>query len=206
MLKPNFSVLQKLSVIGVNIILLGAFVGCAKYKSNSFTKPVGSIVEKNDVTACAQLLSEADSKYYFSRGLLKKGYQPVQIYVKNDSNQDLILDASTINMPIENRDHVAARAHIDATPRAIGWAVGGLFLWPFFIPAVVEAIQVPKVNKALDRDFESRTLDMNSKVAIKPHSTLNKVFFVRKESVSDRLEFCLKDSKTEVATDFGIKV
>ena len=118
----------------------------------------------------------------------------------------MVLATSSINMPVENRDNIASRAHLDAAQRAIGWGVGGLFCWPFFIPAVVEAVKVPKVNRMLDEDFESRTLDMNSKISIKPHSVLNKVFFVRKENVSDRLQLTLKDSKTKTATNFGINV
>lgn len=206
MFKSKFKNLQKLSAIAVTITFLGTFLGCAKYKPNSFTKPAGTSIEKNDIKASAQLLSESDCKHYFSRSLLKKGYQPVQLYVQNNSNQDLVLAAATINMPVENRDKVASSVHLDAMPRAVGWGVGGLFFWPLFIPAVVEAVQVPKVNKKLDEDFESRTMDMNSKIAIKPHSALNRVFFVRKENVSDRLQFTLKNSKTKMDTYFGIRV
>lgn len=198
--------IQKSFITVVGIVFVSSFVGCAKYKPNSFTKPVGDSVEKNDVKASAQLLSESDCRHYFGRRLLKKGYQPVQLYVHNKGDQDIILDASTINMPVENRDYVASRAHLDAIPRVAGWGVGGLFCWPLFIPAVVEAVQVPNANNKLDEDFESRALDMNSKVAIKSNSAMNVVFFVRKENISDKLQFALKNSKTKAVTSFGLKV
>jgi hypothetical protein len=202
----QFKAFQNFSMIAATIVFLGTLLGCAKYKPHSFTKPVGPVVEKDDVKVVAQLLSEADCTHYFSRRMLKKGYQPVQIYIQNKSDQSFVFDTATINMPVENRDHVASCVHLDATQRAVGWGVGGLFAWPFFIPAVVEALQVPKVNKMLDDDFESRVLDMNSRVTIRPHASLNSVFFVRKENVSHVLQLSLKDADTEIFTDFSMNV
>jgi len=208
MTQSNISTFSKLSVFAVTIGLSSAFIGCAKYKPASLTKPVGAAEKKNDINVSAQVLSDSECKHYFSRSVGKKGYKVVQLHIKNKSNQDLVLDASTINMSVENKDHVASRLHIDATPRVVGWVVCGLFilpfLIPFLIPAVVEAIQVSKVNKQLDRDFDSRVLDMNSKVAVNSESTLNMVFFVRKENIADTLEFSLKDSTTKTITKFSV--
>ena len=185
MTQLNVSALKTLSVVAVTITLSSAFMGCAKYKPASFAKPVGVEEKKNDINVTAQLLSNSECKHYFSRSIGKKGYKAVQLHVDNKSNQDLILDASTINMTVENKDHVASR-------------------WPFLIPAVVEALQVPEANKKLDMDFDSRVLDMNSKISIKAQSTLNIVFFVRKENVADTLQFSLKDSTTKTVTKFSV--
>lgn len=199
----KFSVMVFSSLVVASVMVLG---GCAKYKPKALAKPVAETVENNNIKASAQLLSKSDCRYYFSRNIGKKGYQPVQLYVQNNSDQAVVLDTSSINMPVENKDHVASLLHLDMTPRVAGWGIATLFVWPFIIPTIVEAVKVPKANRALDDDFESRALDMNSRVSIKPHSTLNKVFFVRKENVSDVLEFDLKDTETDMVTNFGINV
>jgi hypothetical protein len=179
---------------------------CAKYKPHSLTKPTNPVIQKNNIKTTAQRLSAADCRYYFSRNVLKKGYQPVQLYVKNQSNQTVVLDTSSINMQLENKDHVASRLHLDTTQRVVGWGIGGLFLWPLLIPAAVEGINTPQANKSLDEDFESRVLDMNSKITIKPQATLNSVFFVRKENISDKLHFDLKNTKTKIVTNFDVTI
>jgi hypothetical protein len=197
---------QKFSLIGITIGILVTAGGCAKYKQASLTKPIGDTVEKNKVHACAQELSNTDCRRYFSRNIGKKGYQAVQLCIENKSTNTVVLDASTINLPIENKDHVASRLHIDATPRVVGWGVAGLFIWPFLIPAVVEAVQVPQANRMLDNDFDSRVLDMHSRVSIKPYASLNTVFFVRKENTSDVLQFSLKDVETKTSTNFSVNI
>lgn len=159
---------------------------------------------KMDLTVVAHVLGEGDCRYYFSRKIVSKGYKPVQLYIKNNGNKNYILNASSINLPIEYRDRVADKLHLDAVPRVLGWGVAGLFCWPFLIPAAVECFKVPKANKALDEDFDHKVIDINSKYEIKPGATFNKVFFVREDEFDTKLKLSLVSTKTYEARSFGV--
>ena len=74
--------------------------GCAKYRPHELKKPLGESQEKNDVKIAAGLLNEKDSQYYFSRNALKKGYQPIQVYIKNNSEKTYILKSNNIDLKI----------------------------------------------------------------------------------------------------------
>lgn len=199
---------QKLLAIAGAFLAAGILlVGCAKYRPTSFATPNSVVEKKNNISASAQLLSDGDCKRYFSRKIGKKGYKAVQIHIDNQSSQKIILDASTINMHVENKDYVASRLHIDMTPRVVGWGVAGLLACPlFWIPAAVEAVNVPKANKSLDADFDNRAIDANSRITINPQAKFNMVFFVRKENVTNELQFSVKEAKSKATTKFNLNI
>jgi hypothetical protein len=162
--------------------------------------------ENGEVKAIAVPLTEGDCRYYFSRKILNKGYRPVQLCIKNGSDQKYIFNSSTINMPIEYRGSVASRLHLDTTQRVLGWGVAGIFFHPLLIPAVVECIKTPQANRSLDNDFDDRVIDINSRYDINPGAIFNKVFFVREDQLSDKLSFNLLDSGTKQVKKMNISL
>lgn len=161
-------------------------------------------IKADDVNVEARALDEADCRYYFSRKIVSKGYRPVQLFIKNNSTEKYVLDTSTINLPLEYRDKMAERLHLDMVPRALGWGLAGVFCVPFFIPAVVECINVPKVNKALDEDFDRRVINANSKYEIRPGGVFNKVFFVKDDEFENKLKFKLLACKSDSVKNIGL--
>lgn len=90
-----------------------SFSGCAKYKPHAFLVPSTALIEKNNVKASATLLTEKNCKYYFSKEIIKNGFQPVQIYIENNGEESLVLDALDITLPIERREYIAHILHFN---------------------------------------------------------------------------------------------
>ena len=63
----------------------------------------------------------------------------------------------------------------------MSYGVAGLFLWPFFIPAVVDGVKSSQANQRLDEDFAKKEL---ADQIISPYNTINGLIFVPKNEFS----------------------
>jgi len=183
-----------------------AFSGCAKYQPQPLGMPKALSEEKNEIEVTAQALTESECRKTFSRRILNKGYQPIQLVIKNKSKHTYILDAANIELQIEPAHLVAKRLHLNTAGRAISWAAGGLFLWPLYIPAVVEGCQSSSANKRLSRDITHRTISDDARIFIYPGSTINKVLFVTDENYRHKFNLHLFSKETDELVTFEIRI
>lgn len=177
-------------------------IGCAKYTPHPLQKPVSKIEEKEDVKVSTTLLTEKECRHYFSRKMITKGYQPIQICIRNNSDQGYTFDAQRVNAELEDRDAVAKALHLDTAKRIAPYAIAGLFFGVFFIPAIVEGVKSHQANKRLDEDFAQRVISSNSRVFIAPGSVLNRVMFIRSENMTTPLTIDLVNRKTKEKLNF----
>lgn len=180
--------------------------GCAKYNAHKLAEPVGVVHQTNNVEVKAEALTDADCHYYFSRRALSKGYQPIQLCIKNGSNQNYILKANNIDLQIESRKNVARSLQLNTTGRVVGWGLPGLIAWPFFIPAAVEGVKASDANKKLNDDFNQRVLNNDSRIVIAPGSSINKVFFVMAENFKNKFDITLENKRSKESISFKIKL
>ena len=73
---------------------------------------------------------------------------------------------------------VAKRVHTSTLARSAGYGVAGLFLWPFFIPAVVDGVKSSESNQKLDDDFIKKEF---ADQIISPYGSANGIIFVAKK-------------------------
>ena len=71
-----------------------SFYGCASYKPTPLPnlQPEFATYSENieNVTLACKALSKAECKRYFDRDIIEKGFQPVHMTIKNDSNRYII--------------------------------------------------------------------------------------------------------------------
>ncbi len=155
--------------------------GCASYHAASLNsllyEPIVTVSQqKSDgISIIAKAFDKADCKKYLDRDVLAKGYQPVQIYIRNDSDKSYSFSLNRISLSCARPEEVAARVHTSTVGRAVGYGAASLILWPMAIPAVVDGFGSANANEALDNDFISKTA---RDTMIDPHSHLNKILFV----------------------------
>lgn len=169
-------------------------------------RSTGKIEEQQDVKVSATLLTERDCCYYFSRRVLEKGYQPIQLCIRNNSASSYVFDATRLNIQIEDRDFIVKLLQLDTAKRVAPYAITGLFLGIFFIPAIVEGVKSSQANKELDRDFSKRVISSDSRVVIAPDSTFNKVMFVRADNMNPELAVDLICRKTKKKLNFALHI
>lgn len=78
-------------------------------------------------------------------------------------------------MPSIDADQIIESISFSTGKRVAAWGIPGLFIWPFLIPAVMEAFEAPKANVQLEKDILAKSLRDQ---IIAPFQTINGVIFV----------------------------
>lgn len=206
--KKSFQIIKKATCFLMLIAVLTTFTGCASYTAAALGDISGSqfqlsnptllaaadptkiilpngqeatinMVENDYIQMVTKVYDDVDCKKYFDRDLLNKGYQPIQICIKNKSSKPFYISPDRINLPLEEPSQVARAVHTSTATRVTLYCIGGLFLSPLFIPAIVDGIKSSEANKILDYDFEKKALKSQT---IQAHSKYNGVIFVSSEN------------------------
>jgi hypothetical protein len=194
----------KLFLLLCLIPLLGA---CAKYKArplrNLSTLPVQGT---NKVTFAAEAFGKGKSKTYLERNVIKRGYIPVQIAIKNESKDKLVFSKSNISLKAENIEDVINNVSFDPMERGIAYGIPGILLAfniPLIIAAVVDPVWAVKANEKLLSDYLKKSL---SDSLIMPNSTLEGLIFVAVSNFTNRLKVVLvkEGSKEEIVCEASL--
>ena len=170
---------NKRKLISIICLPLMALTSCASYKATSLGNLSSEIMTSpstsEKVLFGARAFTKEDCRRYLDRNVISKGYQPIQVYIQNNSDASYNFSLDRIGLPCVRSDEVADTVHTSTVGRAVGYGVGALFLWPLAIPAIVDGIKSSEANTSLDNDFSDKTAKNQ---IIHPYSTLNKIIFV----------------------------
>jgi hypothetical protein len=194
-------------VISSTVALL--LSGCASYHAASlnglssevFTQSSTS-ASKAGIVIAAKALNKLECKRYFDRDVLKKGYQPVQLYIQNNSDMSYSFSLNRISLPCARSEEVAEKVHTSTIGRILGYGIPGLIIaWPLVIPAVVDGIKSSEANELLDNDFASKTARDQ---IILPHSCLNKIVFVPIAEYQPSFTITIMDQESNQPKNFNV--
>lgn len=181
-------------------------IGCAKYETRPLREATGIATTKDGVSISASLLNNQDCRHYFSRDAVRKGYQPILLTIRNSSKKSYALNAADISLSLLNRESVAKNLHLNTTKRVVSWGIGALFFSPFIIPAAIDGSKSAAANKALDKDFQERVIGANSRITVRPMSTVNKLMFIVPADLRREFDVNLVDYATKKTTNFTINL
>jgi hypothetical protein len=175
--------------------------GCASYKA----APLNALSTPNpaqDVTVTAKAFNVCDCERYLDRNILSAGYQPVQLYIENNSDADYVFSLSRFSLPHARAEEVASKVHTSTVGRIVGYGTAGLVTGGiFFIPAIVDGVKSAKANKSLDYDFTAKTARDQ---IIPPHSHFNAIVFIPTSAYQPVFNLTLVDSHTNMARSFRV--
>ena len=142
------------------------------------------------ITACTKVLSEDDCRKYFDKNLIKKGFQPIQLTVHNDTKRYLVLKRDSLSLPLVPAEQVSGKAHRNTAGRATAYGVAGILIWPLLIPAIVDGVGSSKANQQMDADFAAKGID---DTLIQPYSKVNGVVFTSTDGFDGSFTLTLLD-------------
>ena len=187
------------------LLVLIVFSGCAKYQPGVLASLQPEFApyseEKSGITLSVQKLTSGDSKRILNRDIIEKGYQPIQITVKNDTKKYVLFSNQGVNLPTVPAQEVADKVHTSTTGRAAAYGVAGLFIWPLLIPAVVDGVGSAQANEKLDRDYDAKVM---GQVVIQPYATHNGLIFVPVSELQDSFEIILVDRETKEKISYRV--
>jgi hypothetical protein len=152
--------LKPIFLISTTLVIL---TGCASYNAAPLDSLLSEAIhlpsseKNNDIIVTAKSYDRRDCKRYLGRDLISKGYQPVQLYIQNNTGRSYSFSLNRIDLPFARQEEVARRVYTSTVGRILGYGIPGLVvLWPLIIPAVVDGIKSSEANEALDHDFSSK--------------------------------------------------
>ncbi len=146
----------------VFIFLLSViFVGCASYSAYGLThlepEPIFSSSGEQSLCIACKAYNRFDCEQFLGRNLIEKGYQPIQITLRNTSGKTYVFDPANLSIPLANVGEIAKKVHTNTVGRVAGYTLGGFLLSPLlWIPAVVDGIKSKEANEMLDYDYHRK--------------------------------------------------
>lgn len=180
----------------LSLALLPLLAGCAGYKSCSLNKltPVPLHANKK-ISFAAKSLDEAESDLYLGRNVIKAGYTPIQIAIKNNSHKNLTFTHNEINMKTVPTDIVAEAVYQSIVARALGYGIPSLFfLWPLLVPAIVDSCWASEANKQLLHDYTRKSVRNQ---ILSSNTSLDGLIFVGNNELKNELIIDLVDEDTQ---------
>jgi hypothetical protein len=128
------------------ILLLSLFflAGCASYKANDLGSLAGHVSFDSSIEGvywAAKAFNKNDCKQYLDRDVIRKGYQPVQLYIKNHSTKFYSFSPDRVSIPIANPLDIAKRVHTSTVGRAGAYTAAVFTSGYFAVPAAMLAPQ-----------------------------------------------------------------
>lgn len=182
--------------------------GCASYKAAPLSSLSSEAVysssskKSSDIFIAAKTFDKTDCKRYLDRDVISKGYQPIQLYIQNNSDRSYSFSLSRIDLPFARQEEVADKVHTSTIGRILGYGIPGvIILWPLLIPAVVDGIKSSEANDALDCDFSAKIARDQT---INPHSLFNKIIFVPASDFQQSFNVTLIDQESNKPKMFNV--
>lgn len=178
--------------------------GCASYNASTLsvlsTDTAIQSTENPNVLVSWKAFDKKDCEIYLDRDVLAEGYIPVQLTIRNNSNDPMYLSPTNFTVPVSPSNEVAQKVHTSTGGRVAAWGIGGLFFFPLLVPAVVDGIGSANANAALDSDYNTKTLKEQT---IQPHSSFNGVVFIPKNYAHEKIQMFLVNQKTNQKVAFS---
>jgi hypothetical protein len=192
----------KRSMLGLGALLLSSGItSCASYRASSLDSLSPALVmqqrdqtKKMDICAAAKAFNQYDCERYLDRDLITAGYQPVQLYIENNSSKPYVFSTDWVSLKCASLEEVTNQVHTSTLGRVTGYTVGSLFAWPLIIPAVVDGIKSSNANKRLDKDFSFK---IAKNTTIFPYSKMNKIIFIPIDEYESNFTIHLVDSESK---------
>jgi hypothetical protein len=191
----------------ITIFLCGVLLnGCASYKAVPLSRLEPEFAPfsetKEGVTLACKAFTKTDCKRHFDRDVIKKGYQPVQVSINNDTKRYLLFSAQGVSLPVVSGDEVAKKVHTSTAGRSTAYGVGALILWPLAVPAIVDGVGSSKANQQLDTDFAAKGAQRQ---VIQPYGTMNGILFVPTADFREEFTITVVDKETKEKITFNAR-
>lgn len=153
-------------------------------------------VSQRGVQIEAKLYTETDSKNYLNYNLLRMGYTPIEITVRNHTANAYAISAASVPLACASSSDVAWSMTKKKLPGSVGLKIASFFFWPLMIPSTVEGIHTYKTHRSFTKDLEAKALKEKDEI-IPPYATVTRILYVKKESFQETFSVALQEVDTK---------
>lgn len=131
-----------------------------------------------------------ECKAVLGKDFLRKGYQPIQISVENNSVHPYFLSKAGVSYETATSNEVALSSAADSIPRSIFYKIMGFLYFPLMIPSMIESFITFKNNLDMKKELYAKSVKEEEET-IPPFSVVSRVIFVSKEEYGAPLSLTL---------------
>ncbi|CCB88132.1 hypothetical protein [Simkania negevensis] len=198
------------------LMMLPIFLtSCASYKARPLdTLSFNLEAPLDNVYTSCKAFSKEDSNRYLGKNVLSHGYQPVQISIRNDSNDPFYLPVNGISLPIVDPEIIVKELEYSTAARTVAMTGAGfvganliaipsmLLLGPLgvLVPLatlvaapVVTGVKSSQANQQMEQDYNKKGV---KDVYISPHTTINMLLFVSEDQYHPNFTITLRNTRT----------
>lgn len=170
--------IYKISFLLLSFILLIPAHGYARYQSSPLKKSSQQIdfaAQEFIAFDCKALHAKDCKKYFNTKSIIKKGYQPVCMTFVNNSKHSIAIALESFSFECATAEQIAYCLHRDGCARGLGFGLGALFFSPILIiPALVQGLGAVAYNEQMDIDFAHKALKNQ---IVRPYTIVQGVVF-----------------------------
>jgi hypothetical protein len=152
--------------------------------------------EGAEVRVSARAYTPEESKAHLSRDLVRRGYQPIQVTICNNSPRTYTFSSARVGLDLVSAKEAAARVTRSALPRSLAYKLASVIFWPLAIPGTIDTIRTLKAHQALRRDFEAKAMKEEEE-ALPPYASVSRLLFVPQEAYTATFTVTLIDAETQ---------
>jgi len=174
-----------IAVLGLCAII--GFSGCSKRWLTSHKRDYAPQYQetKEGVSLRVRMVSPKESRERFGANLIYRGYQPLTLTIYNNTDDALLLRASSIDLPLERAKNVARSAHLNTFAITVAPACfSAIFYWPALIPVIGSGLWVASRNRTIMRKTKFSSLEGDAAIEILPHERVCRDIFVKVDAFS----------------------
>lgn len=169
-----------------NIVLLLSLVlvaGCRQKNVKLFPslKQAKTYQETRDnLSVTVKEFSHKETIDYFGVDLQSHGYQPLQVVMRNMSNNTFIIRPSYITVPLVSGKRIAQWMHYDTYSYVMWSSLPALFFWWPAVPCIIApaGLGMREYNRKITKNLKYRSLNNKDGLEILPYETITKFMFV----------------------------
>lgn len=147
-----------------------------------------TFLRSNTLQVVAKAYTPEESTKFLNKNLLRKGYQPVQITIQNNSSQEYSLSSGSVDLPTASPSKVTIKLMQSAIPRGIAFKIASFFFWPFMVPSTIDSIITMKTYQSIKNDLQSKLVKQE---VVAPYSIYNRIVFVPIDEFKDSFDITL---------------
>ena len=153
----------------------------------------------------AKAYTAMESENYLNRDLIKKGYQPIQVTIQNNTQKTYFLSDQGIDLQTASSKAVASKVMRASIPRSIAYKVAGFFFWPFIIPGTIDTIKTFHSHAKMKKDYYAKSIKAEEET-LAPYSLVNRVIFVKVGESTESFTLYLREAKQGVYQGFSVEL
>ena len=162
----------------LSLCLLMLMSGCGK--KNQSTLPADFYSEKRDgIELYAKRLTGSATHKQFGRNLVDLGYQVIKITVFNNSNDQILMRASSIDLPLAGAQQTCKQTERSVLAFLAGPAyLSALFAWPVLVPIIGIGAWLAARNHSVKVNICQKFFGEDKVIELLPFERVSRFIFV----------------------------